>query len=167
VIFGRNEGRTLARIGILVAVVAVLRAFVFLPIRVSGPSMEPTYHDGINIVNRLAYLSHGPARGDVVAISMAEEGHSVMLMKRIVGLPGETVAFHQGRVWINGNELSEPYLQRVSDWEMAPQRLGPDKYYVVGDNRSMPQEFHVQGPAARSRIVGKVILWRNFFGPRS
>jgi signal peptidase I len=81
-----------------------------------------------------------------------------MLCKRIVGLPGEVVGFHRGHIEINGEVLDEPYVKRPCHWEHAPERLGPDEYYVVGDNRSMDFEQHMQGIADRSRIVGKILL---------
>ena len=124
--------------------------------------MLPTYQErGIKFVNRLAYLRSEPQRGDVVGVQLA--GPSIMYMKRIVGLPGETVAFHNGRVVINGVMLDEPYLKLPSDWEAPPETLTPDEYYVVGDNRSMPKELHEEGRAERWRIVGKVLLCKNLF----
>jgi signal peptidase I len=157
VFIGRNPRITLVRIIILVIASFVVFRFVFLPIRVEGASMLPTYHErGVNFVNRLAYLFHEPRRGDVVAIRTS--GISIMYMKRIVGLPGETVAFHNGHAVIDGRMLEEPYLRFESFWEHEPRRLGPDEYYCVGDNRSMPQADHTEGKAARDRIVGKVLL---------
>src|SRR3989440_12938563 len=100
VIIGRNPRVTLVRIVVLVVACIVVSKYVLLPIRIEGGSMLPTYHNGVNFVNRLAYLSHEPRRGDVIGIRLA--GHSIMFLKRIVGLPGETVAFHRGRVYING-----------------------------------------------------------------
>ena len=81
-----------------------------------------------------------------------------MLMKRIIGLPGETVAFHRGKAFINERVLEERYLQLPCDWERQPVTLGPDEYFVVGDNRSMPQVDHTFGKAGRERIVGRVML---------
>jgi len=119
--------------------------------------MLPAYKDKrINFVNRLAYLFHPPARYDVVAIRTS--GISVMFMKRVIGMPGETVAFHKGHVLINGQFLDEPYVRSSCDWELAPRTLGQNEYYFVGDNRSMPAEDHTKGVAARSKIVGKVLL---------
>lgn len=163
VLIGRRPKFTLFRILALVALVAVTTKFVLLPIRVEGISMEPTYRNHkIDCVNRLAYLLHEPQRGDVVAIRYSDPGTfaapTQMLMKRIIGLPGESVAFHEGRVYINGQLLDEPYLKSSCDWEHAPVKCGPDQYYVVGDNRTMPFEFHVQGRAERDRIIGKVLL---------
>jgi signal peptidase I len=157
VVIGRDPRRTLQRAVILAAVCFIIAKFVLLPIRISGPSMLPTYGDhGVNFVNRLAYLFHEPQRGDVVAIRLA--GPSIMFMKRIIGLPGETVAFHEGHVFINGKLLNEPYVQFPCSWEHEPRTLGPFEYYFVGDNRSMPQEDHTEGKASRERIIGKVLL---------
>lgn len=159
IIIGRNPRRTFIRIVVTVATCVLLRAFVVLPIRVSGPSMLPTYHArGVNFVNRLAYLGHEPRRGDVVAIRLA--GESVMFMKRVVGLPGETVTFSNGRLLINGRSLDEPYVKFNCNWDFVPEhsRLGDEEYYVVGDNRVMPHTDYTQGAAKRERIVGKVLL---------
>lgn len=156
-ILGRDPIRTLIRAVIWVVILVVLRTYVLLPIRVEGVSMLPTYKEnGVHLVNCLAYVTHPPRRGDVVAI--AYTGHSLMLCKRIVGLPGEIIAFHRGHVEINGTPLDEPYVKETCNWEHPAERIGPDEYYVVGDNRSMDFEFHTQGRANRSKIVGKVLL---------
>jgi len=157
VLIGKNPKRTAARIVVLVVVCFFLFRYVLLGIRVDGVSMMPTYkQNGINFVNRVAYLFHEPRRGDVVAIRIS--GISIMYMKRIIGLPGETVAFHQGHAFINGRPLEEPYVKYNCDWELPPQLLGPQEYYFVGDNRSMAAPDHTKGVAPRSRIVGKVLL---------
>jgi len=164
VLIGRRPKWTLIRILVLVSLVTVTTKFILLPIRVEGISMEPTYRNHkIDCVNRLAYMLHEPQRGDVVAIRYSEPGQfsepKQLLMKRIIGLPGESVAFHDGHVYINGRLLDEPYLAKSScDWEHAPIQCGPDQYYVVGDNRTMPFEYHVQGRAERNHIIGKVLL---------
>jgi signal peptidase I len=158
VLIGRNPRRTLVRVAVLVVVSAVLFKLVLVPIQVEGGSMLPTYKDrSINFVNRLAYVFHEPRRGDVVAIGLLA-GEHVMYMKRIVGLPGETVAFHKGRLYINGQPMNEPYVKLPGDWEREPEQIGPDQYYVVGDNRDMSWEGHMQGRANRGNIVGKVVL---------
>ena len=157
VLIGRSPLRTLVRVVVWVLLIVVIRTYVFLPIRVEGVSMTPTYkEDGINFVNCLAYLFHSPQRGDVVAIRYA--GRSVMLCKRIVGLPGEVIAFRAGHVEINGEPLDEPYVKQPCNWQHAPERLGPNEYYVVGDNRSMDFDLHTKGIADRDRIVGKILL---------
>ncbi len=122
-LIGRRPKRTLVRIGVLVTVCFVLFRFVLAPIRIEGPSMLPTYRKGqVHMINRLAYRFHEPRRGDVVAIKYA--GEHVMLLKRIVGLPGETVAFQGGRLLINGQMVEEPYVRYSCDWEMPPVAVG-------------------------------------------
>lgn len=175
VVMGRNPRKTLVRVAVLIVTSFVVFKFILLPIRVEGISMLPAYPDhSVNCVNRLAYLRHAPRRGDVVSIRF-DRGDAnalagvapaagwlktphVMLLKRIIGLPGETVAFVHGRVLINGEILDEPYEKTPCDWDRPPVKVGPDEYFVVGDNRTMPWEGHVFGRAQRSQIVGKVIL---------
>jgi len=157
VLVGRHPERTAIRILVLIVVSVVVFRFVLLPIRVEGMSMMPTYKENRpNFVNRLAFLFRPPQRGDVVAISTS--GVSIMYMKRIIGLPGESVAFHRGQAVINGKVLDEPYVKYSCDWEIAPRTLGTDEYYCVGDNRAMPARDHYKGVAARHKIVGKVLL---------
>lgn len=166
-VFGRNPRVTLLRVLVWAAVCVVIFKILLIHVRVFGISMLPTCPEhSVYWVNRLAYVRHEPRRGDVVAIrfiaaddsiSRLEPPH-VMLLKRIIGLPGETVAFANGRVLINGEILGEPYEKFRCDWNSAPVTLGPDQYYVVGDNRSMPPEFHTHGECKRNLILGKAWL---------
>ena len=163
-LIGRRPKVTLARIVILVVTCIVVFKFVLLPIRVEGESMLPAYKDrSVNFVNRLAYWRHEPRRGDVVGLLLGGtnvfyRAPGVMYMKRIVGLPGETVAFAGGHLLINGTPLDEPYVKGPCDWNRAPVMVGPGQYFVVGDNRSMPRDYHVFGKAQREQIVGKVLF---------
>jgi signal peptidase I len=155
---GRNPRMTLVRIGVLVVLVFILRYFVVLPVSVEGISMLPTYKDGsVNFVNRLAYMRHEPQRGDVVCVC-AYAGKNVMLIKRIIGLPGETVTFNNGSVFIDGKLLDEPYEKWSCDWTLPPERLGPGQYFIVGDNRTMPWRDHKFGKVDRNYIIGKALL---------
>lgn len=81
-----------------------------------------------------------------------------MLLKRVVGLPGETVAFADGRVLIDGQPLDEPYEKEKCDWNMPAEKLSANEYFVVGDNRTMPMNLHLFGRTTRERIVGKLLL---------
>jgi len=158
-VYGTSLRRTLLRAAILGALVYITFRFVFIPVRVNGSSMAPTYSSrGINLVNRLAYRWAEPRRGDVVGVWLREGGHSVLWMKRIVGLPGETIGFEAGRVTVNGVRLEEPYVRLSSDWNSAPVVCGPDEYYVVGDNRSMDSDSHKHGRVKRSLIAGRMVL---------
>jgi len=162
VLIGRNWKLTLTRLVVFVVTAFVVSRFILLPVRVEGISMLPAYRNGsVNFINRLAYLRHGPQRGDVVGIRLSDPvitRPSIMYLKRIIGLPGETVAFVNGHILIDGQVLNEPYEKDDCDWNLPPVRLGPSQYFVVGDNRSMPSEFHTFGKVGRDHIVGKAIL---------
>jgi signal peptidase I len=158
-LIGRKPKRTLIRAAVLAVLCYVFfKFFIFkfflLPVRIEGNSMFPTYHDwGVNFVYRLAYRHAEPRRGDVVGIRMA--GPSIMLMKRIVGMPGETVAFEHGHLLVNGAPVDEPYLKHHSPAPpLDPVKLGPNQYYVIGDNRMNSD----RGWIDRDRIVGKIVL---------
>lgn len=161
---GRNPKVTLMRIAILVAACAIVFKLVLLPIRVDGISMFPTYNDrSIHFLNRLAYLWHGPRRGDVDGVRLAGVNSffgspGVVYLKRVVGLPGETVAFAHGVLLINGAPLPEPYVNGPCDWNAPAVLVDANQYYFVGDNRSMSIENHDHGKADRDQIVGKVLF---------
>ncbi|MGA2543141.1 MAG: signal peptidase I [Verrucomicrobiota bacterium] len=162
---GRRPKRTLLRLAVLMVAAVVVFKFALLPIRVVGLSMEPTFHDhAINFINRLAYVRGQPRRGDVVGIRFStnlDAAIHVMLLKRVVGLPGETISFAGGYLCINGDPQDEPYLKLRSDWNEPGKSLGPNEYYFVGDNRSMPPGQHEHGVAFRSQIVGRVLFKGN------
>lgn len=145
------------RVLALAAVAFVTFTWVLIPIRTAGDSMLPTYRsDSFNLVNRLAYAVGEPARGDVVAIRLA--GPSVVLVKRVIGLPGERVRFESGVVRINDAPLHEPYVSFRRAWDIEEVALGPREYFAVGDNRGMSPGSHSFGAVDRARILGKVIF---------
>jgi signal peptidase I len=156
-VFGENPRRTLTRVIVLAAISFVTFRWVLVPIRTEGSSMLPTYEtDRLNLVNRLAYLGGRPARRDVVAILMA--GPHVLYVKRVIGLPGERVSVVDGIVNINGSPLLEPYVRHRRPWQVDEVTLGPDEYFVVGDNRGMAAGDHDFGRVDLSRILGKVVF---------
>jgi signal peptidase I len=157
-VLGRDPRRTVLRSILWILLAFFLFKYVLVPVRVQGISMQPTYQSGrVNFINRWAYLRHPPRRGDVVGIQYA--GHQVMLFKRIIGLPGERIAIHRGIVHIDGEPLPEPYVKWFNNhWERAEEKLAPDTYFVIGDNRGMSIHEHVMGRAEANRIVGKALF---------
>ncbi|HOW67524.1 MAG TPA: signal peptidase I [Candidatus Paceibacterota bacterium] len=155
---GRHPKRTLLRVGLIALTAFVVFRFILLPIRIQGISMLPTYREGgVNFANRWAYRWREPQRGDVISIAMT--GHSVMLLKRIIGMPGDRVAIRDGRIFIDDKPLDEPYVKRPrAAWNLAETLVPPDAFFVVGDNREMPLSLHEYGTVERSRIVGKVLF---------
>jgi len=154
IVIGRRPVVTLIRMVILVVLIVGIYQFVLIPVRITGISMEPTCHDRhVGLVNRLSYYSHEPERSDIVAIKTT--GVRIMYLKRIIGLPGETLSISNGVVHINGEPLSEPYVVYKMPWNLPPIPLASNEYFVIGDNRGMPQEQHDFGRAYRNQIVGK------------
>jgi signal peptidase I len=153
-LIGRRPARTVTRLIVLILVSFVLFKFLFLPIRVVGNSMVPTYHNGrLNLINRLAFHWHGPKRGDVVAVQL--DRSRLVLLKRVVGLPGERVAVRAGLVVVNGRTLDEPYA-KVSENPPSQREivLGPDEYFVIGDNR----DISAYGAVHQHEFIGKVVF---------
>lgn len=153
VLIGRRPRTTLIRLCLLIVVTLVLFGIVFIPIRVTGNSMAPTYQTGrVNLVNRLAYRWHDPKRGDVVSIRLA--GLKVLLLKRIIGLPGETISVHAGSVYIDDQRLNEPYISAKVSWAEGRRQLKADEYFVVGDNRAVSEYYIIP----KSQIAGKIVF---------
>lgn len=159
ILFGKNRRRTVLRAATLVGITILVFRFILAPLRLEGESMEPNYSAGqLSLANRLSYLNSSPQRGDVVAVRLRDGGNSVYLLKRIVGLPGESVGFEAGKLTVDGEPQDEHYLVYESDWNREPALCEANEYFVVGDNRSMPIHMHTFGRTTRSRIVGKVIF---------
>lgn len=119
--------------------------------------MLPTYQSGtLHLVNRFAFASRPPSRGDIVAIRLA--GPNVLYVKRIVGLPGERVGIVDGQVQIDGSVLREPYVRSRRPWVVPEVTLESREYFVIGDNRGMSAGDHDFGRVNASRIVGKVVF---------
>jgi signal peptidase I len=134
-----------------VACFAISR-WVLWPVRISGDSMIPTYEDGQpDYINKLAYWSEAPQRGDVVGVRM---GRDDFYIKRIVGLPGERIEFKRERVIVNGRALVEPYAVRPLLWRLPPVQLRAGEYFVMGDNRTTS----MLGAVTKDHIIGKALF---------
>lgn len=126
-------------------------------IRVDGYSMYPTFDNGeFVIVNKLAYRWSEPKRGDIIVFHNPRNP-SVEYIKRIIGLPGETVTVNGGQVFINGELLDEPYISEdplyENEWIVPENSL-----YVLGDNRNNSSDSHSWGALPVEYIVGKAML---------
>lgn len=151
---------------ILIAAVWAFLTFVAQRTIVDGSSMESTYHDGENlIVNKLAYRLGDPERFDVVVFEPYED-ESVYYIKRVIGLPGETVRIDEaGNIYINGEILDEHYgkepimIRGLAENEIT---LGADEYFVMGDNRnnSLDSRFEDVGNVSRDQITGRILFDR-------
>lgn len=150
---------TLRFIIITVLIVVPFRLFIAQPFIVSGDSMVPTFHNGeYLIVDELSYYLREPSRGEVTIFRYPKEP-SKFFIKRIVGLPGETVTIKNGRIEITEVDgtriaLTEPYVKAevLSDMNVV---LAKDEYFVMGDNRNASSDSRFWGPVARPLIVGR------------
>lgn len=153
---GANPARTLVRVVVLVVFAAWLVIYGILPVRGSGPSMLPTIEDGqLMIVGQLSFRLRQPRRGELVAVRL--EGERAVLIKRIIASPGDRMSMARGVVSVNGVELEEPYVSLRDPWQIDEFVLGADEYFVVGDNRGMPMEWHTMGRVAKDRLIGPVV----------
>ncbi len=142
-------------------------------------SMEPNLHEGQRvIVSRLESLlspllaktvyaadkDHAipfqPKRGQVIVFNPLDGG-AIPLIKRVIGVPGDTLEIAKGAVWVNGKRLEEPYIHGLStscSSHCGPMTLGPNTYFVMGDNRPNSQDSRSFGPVGGDRVIGRVIM---------
>jgi len=126
-----------------------------------GVSMNTTLNDGDKIIiNKLAYLRSEPQRYDVIVFSQNKSGHGYYNMKRVIGLPGETVEIVNGEVYINGNKMDEVIpveKMRVAGLADDAILLGENEFFVLGDNRNYSEDsrFANIGTVVKNDIIGK------------
>jgi len=122
--------------------------------RIEGTSMYPTLRDGqYVIVNKLVYMFSKPQRGDIIVFIPPSDEHRDFI-KRVIGLPGEHVTIKSGLVFINGIQLNESYISAPGPYSVDRQ-LGPNEYFVLGDNRPNSSDSHSWGPISAQSIIGK------------
>jgi signal peptidase I len=145
-------------------VALVIKTFLFQAFYIPSESMEPTLKPGDRVlVNKLSYDLHSIRRGDIVVFKRppAEAGNPAIkdLIKRVVGLPGETIEERGGKVYINGQPLKESYLPAGTYTTNLRTLVVPrGKYFVMGDNRSNSSDSRFIGPIPGSLIVGRAFI---------
>lgn len=162
-----GESRLLLRDLIFALMIAALVVvFIVQPVKVEGTSMLPRLHDGERIfVNKLIYYDeYGWApkieRGDIVVFWFPDDP-SKSYIKRVIGLPGDTVELHEGVVRVNGRDLDEKYLDsrlNVSHRSQLPVYVRPNYYFVMGDNRDNSSDSRIWGLVPKKYIYGKAVL---------
>ena len=182
-------GREIIEALVLAAVVFMLLQTTVRNFRVDGSSMDPTLEDGqFLLVNRLVYLRvemdrlakivpfwqagegssrhaiHAPERGEIIVFEFPDRNLNndrKDFVKRVVGLPGETIRMHDGVVFVNEKELDEPYLPEKDHSNAAETTLGAGEYYVLGDNRAHSNDSRSWGAVPDVNLRGKVwmVYW--------
>lgn len=161
---------------IIVFCIHVVPTYILQRTVVSGESMEDTLHNGESLlVNKLAYRIHDPERYDIIVFYPKGRDIDEYYVKRIYGLPGETVYIKNNAVYINGEKIDDPYAKDAMDeseielgTEKEPYTLKDDEYYVLGDHRSVSLDSRftqtgvhgedAPGPVKRENIAGKVFV---------
>lgn len=149
---------------IALLIVVPIRYFVFQPFFVRGQSMEPSFHQGdYLIIDELSYQFRAPQRGEVIVFKYPQDP-SQRYIKRIVGLPGETITIQHGQVYISQDSASQALdeteylassLQTSGDIQTA---LNKEEYFVLGDNRSLSADSRRWGALPEENIIGRVFL---------
>lgn len=154
---------------VALAIVLPIRYFLFQPFVVKGASMEPNYHNGdYLIVDEISYRFNEPQRGDVIVFKYPNNPAD-RYIKRIIGLPGETVSITEGKISIvkedktlvlnESTYLSEDFLKTWSNREdLDPVTLGTGQYFVLGDNRNASSDSRVWGLLPEQNIIGRASL---------
>ena len=159
----RSLGGTLLYLLVIVLLTWVIVTFVGQRTKVDGHSMEPTLSDGDNlIVDKLSYRFRDPERYDIIVFPY-QHAENTYYIKRIIGLPGETVQVIDGYMYINGKKLDEHYGAEVMEdpgIAAEPIKLGDDEYFVLGDNRNHSQDSRdpYVGVLKRSDLLGRAFI---------
>lgn len=166
---GNDDGSFIGEI-VKFAVIALIiiypiRAFVAQPYIVLGESMSPTFEEReYLIVDRLSYRFEEPSRGEVIVFyfPQSQKNPPERFIKRIIGLPGETMEFVDGELFVTSPgggrfQYLEPYIKRKSG-DTLVRKLGPDEYFVAGDNRPSSSDSRIWGAINKSHIIGRAYL---------
>jgi signal peptidase I len=155
----RKEARDWAlTLGSAVLISFLIQNYAFAQVKVEQHSMDTTLAEGQRLVeNRLVYHFYEPSRGDIVIVNGPESERR--LVKRVIGLPGETVDIKEGAVWINGTRLDEAYTKGSTfpGTVKVPLTIPADSYFVLGDNRENSTDSRNLGTIAKSSVEGKAV----------
>ena len=125
--------------------------------RIEGDSMEPNLHNGEYVlIDKISYLLHSLDRGDVIVFTPPNNERDYI--KRVIGLPGDTVEIKDGRVYVNGVVLDEPYLKSRINNDMPARMVEKGRYFVLGDNRNNSSDSRSFGTITPQSIVGRAWL---------
>lgn len=160
----RGFVRELLETVVLIGAIYALVNLATVRFVVEGPSMQPNFYTGqVLIISRLNYMLGDPQRGDIVVFNPPDQpADEPPYIKRLIGLPGDTVEIRDTLVYVNGVALDEPYINEPCRSGRCPDKtwkLGPDEYFVMGDNRNHSSDSRVfSRPLTRDRIIGEAVV---------
>ena len=158
-------GEWLKALVFAIIIALLVRAFVFEIARVEGPSMQPTLHTDQRVyVDKLTYKFRAPRRGEIIVCFYDEySGHSwkgPTYIKRVIGLPGETIAIKDGQIYINNKLYDDPYYDGRMPFDIEAKKIPADSVFVMGDNRENSRDstdLETVGPIERKFIIGRAV----------
>ncbi len=149
---------------IIITVVLALVIFLLLQIVIQSyviiySCMEPNLEEGQRLlVSKVVYHFHEPERGDVIVFRPPANPEATPYIKRIIGLPNETIEIKNGAVYIDGEQLYEPYVKEPPRYTVHRQKIAEDNYFVLGDNRNNSNDSHNGWTVPRQNVIGKAWL---------
>jgi signal peptidase I len=156
-------GREILETIILIGAIYALVNLATVRFIVDGPSMQPNFHTGqVLVVSRVNYLLANPQRGDIIVFNPPDvPPDEPPYIKRVIGVPGDTVEIRDTQVYVNGELLYEPYINEPCTAGSCPNKswtLGPDEYFMMGDNRNHSRDSRAFGVVKRERIIGEALI---------
>jgi len=157
-------------LAISLSIFLVVYLFFLQPHEVDGQSMEPNFESGEHVLtDKVTYRIREPARGEVVVFHAPSEAHCAEgtgcdFIKRIIGVPGDSIEVHDNAIWVNGVALEEDYIPDTFPIDPANATknktiyLGADEYFVCGDNRPYSSDSRAWGPIEKTDIIGRVFF---------
>lgn len=150
---------------VIIILVLLIKAFIFTPVIVNGPSMMTNLHDkDIMILDKIGMKINGINRFDIVVIQTSQS----KIIKRVIGLPGEIIEYKDNKLYINDKEVEDPYPSQITS-DIERQLIPENTYYVLGDNRTDSVDSRILGPIDKNKILGHatfIIYPFNRFGSR-
>lgn len=144
---------------LIIVAVLLIKRFVISPVNVVGDSMYPTLHDGyVMLLDEIYYKFDKLDRFDIVVIKYKDSsGKSELIIKRVIGLPGDTVSYDKGKLYINGKYIKEKFSHAETK-DFGTVTLDDDEYFVMGDNRTVSLDSRYIGPIKTKDIRGRTII---------
>lgn len=161
----RSQRENVQILAIALGLALIIRLFIAEPRYIPSDSMLPTLEVGDRlVVEKVSYYFHPPTTGDIVVFDpppiLQEYGYSrdQAFIKRVIGLPGQTVAVQDGVVYLDQHPLLEAYIAEPPAYNLAPVRVPSNQFFVMGDNRNNSNDSHVWGFLPRENMIGRAIF---------
>lgn len=141
------------------SIVIIILYFLFWPIIIEGSSMESTFSSGNKvIISRIAKYSNSIKRGDIILCKLKKNDEEIISIKRVIGLPGDTIYISSGKVYVNNELLNETYINEQYTSGNVNMWLNANEYFVMGDNRDSSYDSRLVGAINKNKLIGKVLL---------